>query len=197
MFRSRPSNSLQLYSSEVITLTEIPGYIRERARKIKMLIMDCDGVLTDGRIIFLPGGGETKSFDSKDGHGLRMAERAGVSAAIITGRASEAVRERARDLGLKHLYEKVFVKLEPYEKILAAEGLADDEVCYMGDDVTDIPVMRRVGLAVAVGDAVPEAKEYAHLITDHRGGRGAVREVIEVILKSQDKWDEAMERYTE
>ncbi|HEU4390943.1 MAG TPA: HAD family hydrolase [Blastocatellia bacterium] len=160
-----------------------------------MLIMDCDGVLTDGRIIFLPGGEETKLFDSKDGHGLRMAERAGIDAAIITGRASQAVRERARDLGLKHLYEKAIVKLEPYEKVLAAEGLTDEEICYVGDDVTDIPVMRRVGLAVAVGDAVPEAKEYAHLVTEHRGGRGAVREVIEVILKSQGKWDEAMERY--
>jgi 3-deoxy-D-manno-octulosonate 8-phosphate phosphatase (KDO 8-P phosphatase) len=157
--------------------------------------MDCDGVLTDGRIVFLPGGEETKAFDSKDGHGLRMAERAGIRAAIITGRASAAVRERARDLGLKHLYEKVMVKLEPYEKILAAEGLADEEVCYMGDDVTDIPVMRRVGLAVAVGDSVKEAKDYAHLVTEHRGGRGAVREVVELILKSQGKWEDAMERY--
>src|SRR5262245_39757369 len=110
-----------------------------------MLIMDCDGVLTDGRILLLPGGDETKVFDSKDGHGLRMATRGGLRTAIISGRASFAVRERARDLDMSHIYEKAYDKMGPYETILAAEQLTDKEICYMGDDVTDIPLLRRVG----------------------------------------------------
>jgi 3-deoxy-D-manno-octulosonate 8-phosphate phosphatase (KDO 8-P phosphatase) len=178
-------------------LDETAKGLLERARNIRILIMDCDGVLTDGRIIFFPGGDETKQFDTKDGHGLRMAERAGLRAAIITGRASAALRERAKDLGLVHLYEKAHNKLVPFEQILAAEGLREDQACFVGDDVTDIPVMRRAGLAVAVGDAVDEAKEFAHLVTKRAGGRGAVREVIEFILKSQGKWQSAMQRYLE
>src|SRR5262245_28930705 len=112
-----------------------------------MLVLDCDGVLTDGRIIFLPGGDETKSFDVKDGHAIVMAARAGLQTAIISGRASEAVRLRARELGIKHLYEKAWGKTEPYEKILEAEQITDEDVCYVGDDVVDIPLMRRAGLA--------------------------------------------------
>lgn len=169
--------------------------VMERARRVKLVILDCDGVLTDGRIILLPGGGETKAFDAKDGHGLRMAGRAGLRIAIISGRESFAVRERARDLGITQLHEKSFVKLEPYERILKEESLTDPDVCFIGDDVTDIPVLRRAGLAVAVSDAADDAKRFAHLVTERPGGRGAVRETIEIILKAQGKWDEAMARY--
>ena len=169
--------------------------IIDRARKIKLLILDCDGVLTDGRIIMLPGSDETKTFDVKDGHGIVMAQRAGLRIAIISGRKSSVVRARARELGVTHLYEMAWVKTEPYEKVLAEEGLTDEEVCYVGDDVVDIPLLRRAGLAVAVADAVEETKDHSHIVTEREGGRGAVREVIEFILKAQDKWDEAMIRY--
>jgi 3-deoxy-D-manno-octulosonate 8-phosphate phosphatase (KDO 8-P phosphatase) len=169
--------------------------IIDRARKIKLLILDCDGVLTDGRIIMLTDSDETKAFDVKDGHGIVMAQRAGLRIAIISGRKSSVVRARATELGVTHLYEMAWVKTEPYEKVLAEEGLTDEEVCYVGDDVVDIPLLRRAGLGVAVADAVEETKKHSHIVTERGGGRGAVREVIEFILKAQDKWDEAMDRY--
>jgi 3-deoxy-D-manno-octulosonate 8-phosphate phosphatase (KDO 8-P phosphatase) len=169
--------------------------IIERARRIKLLVLDCDGVLTDGRIILLPGGDETKSFDVRDGHSMVMAKRAGLKMAIISGRESSVVRARAAELGVNHLYEKAWVKVDPYEELLAKEDLTDEEVCYVGDDVVDIPLLRRAGLSVAVADAVDEVKEHSHLVTRLRGGRGAVREVIELLLKAQGKWDEAMSRY--
>jgi len=167
----------------------------DRARKVKLLILDCDGVLTDGRIILLPDGDETKCFDVKDGHAMVMAQRAGLLIAIISGRKSAVVRARAKELGVSHLYEMAWVKREPYEKILAEEKLLDEEVCYVGDDVVDIPLLKRAGLGVAVADAVEETKNNCHLVTEHPGGKGAVREVIEFILRAQDKWDEALSRY--
>ena len=169
--------------------------IIERARKIKLLILDCDGVLTDGRIIMLPDGDETKAFDVKDGHAMVMAQRAGLKIGIISGRRSSIVRARAKELGIAHLHEMAWGKTEPYEKILAEEDLSDEAICYIGDDVVDIQLLRRAGLGVAVADAVDEAKQYSHMVTSRAGGRGAVREVIEIILKAQDKWDEAMARY--
>jgi 3-deoxy-D-manno-octulosonate 8-phosphate phosphatase (KDO 8-P phosphatase) len=169
--------------------------INERARRIRMLILDCDGVLTDGRIIMLPAGDETKIFDVKDGHAIVMMHRAGIKSGIISGRQSSIVRARAKELGIAHVHEMAWVKTEAYEKILAEENLANEEVCYVGDDVVDIPLLRRAGLAVAVADAVDEVKQFAHLVTARAGGRGAVREVIELVLKAQDKWEEAMARY--
>lgn len=169
--------------------------IVERARRIKLLILDCDGVLTDGRIIMLPDGDETKAFDVKDGHAMVMAQRAGLHIAIISGRKSSVVRARATELGVAHLHEMAWVKMEPYEKILSEERLTDDEVCFVGDDVVDIPLLRRAGLGVAVADAVEEARQHSHIVTTKPGGRGAVREVIEFILKAQNKWDDALARY--
>jgi 3-deoxy-D-manno-octulosonate 8-phosphate phosphatase (KDO 8-P phosphatase) len=176
-------------------LTEQTENLTERASRIRMLILDCDGVLTDGRITLLPGGDETKSFDVRDGHAMVMSKRAGIPIAIISGRRSSAVRARAEELGVAHLQEMAWGKIEPYEKILAEEGLSDAEVCYVGDDVVDIPLLRRAGLAVAVADAAGEAKQFAHMVTERPGGRGAVREVIELLLKAQGKWDEALSRY--
>jgi 3-deoxy-D-manno-octulosonate 8-phosphate phosphatase (KDO 8-P phosphatase) len=173
----------------------IDDQVKERARAVRILILDCDGVLTDGRITLLPGGDETKSFDVKDGHAIVMAGRAGLKVAIISGRASAAVRTRAKELSVAHLYEMAWVKTEPYESILAAESVSDEHVCYVGDDVVDIPILRRAGLAVAVADAVDEVKKFSHLVTTSPGGRGAVREIIEFILKSQDKWDQVIARY--
>ena len=169
--------------------------VLDRARRVKLLVLDCDGVLTDGRIIMLPDGDETKAFDVKDGHGIVMAQRAGLRVAIISGRKSSVVQKRAKELGVAHLHEMAWVKTEPYESVLAEEGLTDEQVCYVGDDVVDIPLLRRAGLGVAVADAVDEVKQQSHLVTTRAGGRGAVREVIEFILKAQGKWDEAMSRY--
>lgn len=176
-------------------MTDHADDITERARRIRLLILDCDGVLTDGRIIMLPGGDETKSFDVKDGHAMVMAQRAGLPIAIISGRKASVVQARAKELGVAHLYEMAWVKTEPYEAILMKEGLVDEQVCYVGDDVVDIPLLRRAGLAIAVGDAAEEAKQHSHFVTSRSGGQGAVREVIEMILKAQDKWNEAMARY--
>lgn len=169
----------------------------ERAKKIKLLILDCDGVLTDGRILMTPGGDETKAFDVRDGHGIVMLQRAGIKVGIISGRRSSVVQARVKELGIAHLHEMAWTKLEPYAEILAEEGLQDEAVCYVGDDVVDIPLLRRVGLAIAVADAVEEVQDFAHYTTRRDGGRGAVREVVELILKSQGKWDELMKRYTE
>jgi 3-deoxy-D-manno-octulosonate 8-phosphate phosphatase (KDO 8-P phosphatase) len=178
-------------------MPELTDAITDRLLRIKLLILDCDGVLTDGRIVLLSETDETKFFDVKDGHGIRMAGRAGLKTAIISGRASFAVRARVRDLGIDYLHESSWVKTAPYDEILRAEGIGDDSVCYVGDDVTDIPLLRRAGLAVAVADAVDEARQYAHYVTSRPGGRGAVREVIEMILKAQGKWKEVMSRYLE
>ena len=176
-------------------MAESSDEIIARASKIKLLLLDCDGVLTDGRIFMLPVGDETKSFDVKDGHAIVMLQRAGVKVGIISGRQSSIVRARAKELGIAHLHEMAWVKTEAYEKILAEEGLKDEEVCYIGDDVVDIPLLRRAGLAVSVADAVEEAKQFSHLVTARAGGRGAVREVIELMLKAQGKWDEALSHY--
>lgn len=176
-------------------MTILTDDIKDRLLRVKLLILDCDGVLTDGRIVLLGDDQETKFFDVKDGHGIRMAARAGLKTAIISGRAAPVVRARAKDLEIAYLHESAWVKIGPYEEILSAEGIGDEGVCYIGDDVTDIPLLRRAGLAVAVADAVDEAKQYAHYVTARAGGRGAVREVIDLILKAQGKWDEAMSRY--
>jgi 3-deoxy-D-manno-octulosonate 8-phosphate phosphatase (KDO 8-P phosphatase) len=168
----------------------------ERARKTRLLMMDVDGVLTDGRIIQDSHGCEVKVFDVKDGHGIVMAHRAKLRTALISGRASETVTRRAEELGIQLVFQKIWNKLEVYEKILVDTALTPDEVAYMGDDLVDIPLLRRVGLAVAVADAVDEVKAAAHLVTQHPGGQGAVREVIELLLKAQGHWDSLIERYT-
>jgi 3-deoxy-D-manno-octulosonate 8-phosphate phosphatase (KDO 8-P phosphatase) len=168
----------------------------ERARKTRLLMMDVDGVLTDGRIIQDSHGCEVKAFDVKDGHGIVMAHRAKLRTALISGRASETVTRRAEELGIQLVFQKIWNKLEVYEKILVDTALTPDEVTYIGDDLVDIPLLRRVGLAVAVADAVDEVKAAAHLVTQHPGGQGAVREVIELLLKAQGHWDSLIARYT-
>jgi 3-deoxy-D-manno-octulosonate 8-phosphate phosphatase (KDO 8-P phosphatase) len=169
----------------------------ERARKTRLLIMDVDGVLTDGRIIQDGHGHELKVFDVKDGHGIVMAHRAKLRTALISGRESGTVTRRAEELGIELVFQKIWNKLEVYEKILVATELTHDEVAYVGDDLVDIPLLRRVGLAVAVADAVDEVKAAAHLVTQRPGGQGAVREVIELILRAQGHWDGLIERYTQ
>lgn len=168
----------------------------ERARKTRLLIMDVDGVLTDGKIIQDRHGHEVKVFDVKDGHGIVMAHRAKLRTGLISGRESETITRRAEELGIALVFQKVWNKLEVYEKIRMDTALTHDEVAYVGDDVVDIPLLRRVGLAVAVADAVDEVKAVSHIITQRPGGQGAVREVIELILRAQGHWDTLLERYT-
>jgi len=168
-----------------------------RAARVKLLLMDCDGVLTDGRITLLADGDEQKSFHTRDGHGLVLLHRAGLHSGIISGRTSLAVERRARDLGITHVRQGTWNKIKDFDEVLAAAGVEETEVAFIGDDVTDVPLMRRAVLAVAVADATDETRAAAHYITQLRGGFGAVRETIELILKAQGRWAELMRRYVE
>jgi len=168
---------------------------RERAEKIKLIIFDVDGVLTDGSIIVHADGTESKVFNVRDGHGIKLAMRAGITIAVITGRTSKAVEHRARELGIEHLFQGKLEKSGVVGKLLDRLSLSPEDAAYLGDDLIDIPAMRMVGLAAAVADAADEAKRYAHIITDLPGGRGAAREVCEFILQSQDVWESSIERY--
>ena len=169
--------------------------IEEKAKKIKLLIMDIDGVLTNGRIIYANSGDQLKFFDVTDGMGLSLFSRAGLKSAILTAKSSKIVADRSKDIHIDKVYQDALRKGEVFEKILTDFSVSSEEVCYIGDDVVDIPVLKRVGLAVSVPNAVQEVKDVAHHITTRHGGRGAVREVIDLILKSQGKWDEVMNRY--
>jgi 3-deoxy-D-manno-octulosonate 8-phosphate phosphatase (KDO 8-P phosphatase) len=166
-----------------------------RAKGIKLLLMDCDGVLTDGRLTLLADGDEQKTFHARDGQGISLFHRAGLKTGIISGRTSSAVERRARELGMTYVRQDVHGKLKVLEAFLAEAKLTAAECAFVGDDLPDIPVMLRVGLSVAVADAVEETKQAAHYVTEHKGGRGAVREVTELILKAQGRWEELMERY--
>lgn len=169
--------------------------IEKRAARIKLLLMDCDGVLTDGRITLLPDGDEQKSFHTRDGHGLVLLHRAGLRSGIISGRTSSAVERRAHDLKISFVRQGTWDKVVQFEEILSAAGTDEAETAFVGDDVTDIPLMQRVGFAVAVADAGAETRAIAHYVTQLPGGFGAVREVAEVILKAQGRWAELMRRY--
>jgi 3-deoxy-D-manno-octulosonate 8-phosphate phosphatase (KDO 8-P phosphatase) len=171
--------------------------IQQRASRIKLLLMDCDGVLTDGSITLLEDGDEQKSFNVRDGHGIVLFHRAGLKTGIISGRSSSFVQKRARELGMpqEFVWQGAHNKIETFEDVLARAHLEASEVAFIGDDVTDIPIMQRVGLAVAVADAVDETKQVAHYITLRKGGHGAVREATDLILKAQGKWNELMKRY--
>jgi 3-deoxy-D-manno-octulosonate 8-phosphate phosphatase (KDO 8-P phosphatase) len=172
---------------------KITPAIRRRAARIRVLLMDVDGTLTDGHVLLLsqPDGSalEIKSFGAQDGLGLTLAATAGIRTGVITGRESAAMRRRAKEARIEFVYEACPVKIPVYEEILKITGASDEEVAYVGDDLPDLPVMRRVGLAVAVGNGVAEVKSAAHFVTSRDGGDGAVREVVELILKSQGKWE--------
>ncbi len=169
--------------------------IERRAARIKLLLMDCDGVLTDGRIELVGERDEQKSFHTRDGHGLVLFHRAGLSSGIISGRTSVAVSRRARELGVTYLRQGALDKLKDFEELLAEAEVEESEVAFIGDDVVDIPLMERAELAVAVADASRETREAAHYVTQLPGGYGAVREVTELILKAQGHWADLMKRY--
>lgn len=161
----------------------------EKAKDIKLVILDVDGVMTDGRIVIDDNGVESRNFDIKDGMGVVVLMLCGVEVAIITSKKSGAVRHRAEELKIKRFHEGIKKKIEPYEAMIAEMNITDAQVCYVGDDLVDLSMMKRVGLAVAVGDAVDDVKKHAAYVTKARGGYGAVREVAEMILKTQGKWD--------
>jgi 3-deoxy-D-manno-octulosonate 8-phosphate phosphatase (KDO 8-P phosphatase) len=166
-----------------------------RAARVKLLLLDCDGVLTDGRITLVEGGDEQKSFHTRDGHGLVLLHRAGLRSGIISGRASNLVTMRAKDLGVAFVRQGALDKLEAFESLLSEAGVEASDVAFVGDDVVDIPLMRRSALAVAVADATEDTRAAAHYVTRLPGGFGAVREVCELILKAQGRWEELMKRY--
>jgi 3-deoxy-D-manno-octulosonate 8-phosphate phosphatase (KDO 8-P phosphatase) len=169
--------------------------IERRASRIKLLLMDCDGVLTDGRLWLLEDGDEHKSFNTQDGLGLSLLHRAGLKSGIISGRSSQAVTRRAEELGIEFVRQGDPEKMEAFEQVLRQAGVDEDEVAFVGDDLTDIPLMRRAELAVAVADAVEETRSTAHYVTRAKGGHGAVREVVEIILKSQGRWNDLVDEY--
>jgi len=173
-------------------LTKISPSLRKRAAQIKVLLMDVDGTMTDGSVTLLsqPDGTalEIKTFDAHDGQGLTLAQTAGLRTGCITGRESAALHRRAVEMKMEFIYMKQPVKMPAYEEILGKAGVSDSAVAYIGDDLPDIPVMRRTGFAIAVGNAVPEVKETAHYTTKSLAGHGAIREAVEVILKSKGIW---------
>ncbi|HEV7475028.1 MAG TPA: HAD hydrolase family protein [Pyrinomonadaceae bacterium] len=169
--------------------------IEHRAARIKLLLMDCDGVLTDGRIWLTGAVDEQKSFNTHDGLGLGLWHRAGLKSGIITGRSSQAVTRRAGELGIEFVRQGDADKMEAFGELLRLAGVDENEVAYVGDDLPDIPLMQRAEFAVAVADATAETRSVAHYVTLAKGGRGAVREVIEIILKSQGRWQDLVDAY--
>jgi len=181
--------------------------LKSRARKIRLLLLDVDGVLTDGRIYYVPAatgrsaaGGlklvETKTFHSRDGFGIGMWHRSGFKTGLISGRDSPIVAYRARELGIQFVRQGAGrEKLGPYREVLQEAGVQDHEVCYVGDDLVDLPLLTRVGLGVAVADSHPLLARYVHYVTKARGGLGAVREVVELILAAQGKFEPLLDSY--
>ncbi|MBV2122052.1 MAG: 3-deoxy-manno-octulosonate-8-phosphatase KdsC [Candidatus Thiodiazotropha sp. (ex Ctena orbiculata)] len=169
--------------------------IHEKAKAVKLVIFDVDGVLTDGGLFLGDDGQEYKAFHSRDGHGMKMLQYTGVVIGIITGRTSEVVRLRMESLGIEYVYQGKLEKLPAYEELKQKLGLSDEQVAYVGDDVVDLPIMRRVGLAIAVQDAHPFVLQHAHWQTPHGGGRGAARDVCEMIMQAQDTLQSSLEHY--
>lgn len=176
---------LNKYSSELI----------ERAKKVRMLILDIDGVLTDARIIYGDYGDELKNFDVNDGIGIFLMRKAGIKNIILTAKSSPVVTRRAKVLKIDKVYHNFHYKIEAYEKIIKKFKVQPEEICFVGDDIIDVPVLKRVGLAVCPKTAMDEVKPYAHLITENGGGRGAVRELCNFILHAQGKWEQVTSVY--
>ena len=169
--------------------------IQEKAKRIKLLIFDVDGVLTNGGLFIGDDGQEYKAFNSKDGHGMKMLQNSGVKIAIITGRTSEVVRIRMESLGISLVYQGQHDKLPAYEALKQELNMTDQDVAYVGDDVVDLPVMSRVGLAIAVQDAHSFTKQHAHWVTPSGGGMGAGREVCELLMDAQGHLQAALQSY--
>jgi 3-deoxy-D-manno-octulosonate 8-phosphate phosphatase (KDO 8-P phosphatase) len=168
---------------------------KEKLKGIKLLLLDVDGVMTDGRIIMDHEGREIKHFDARDGHGLKIIQRYGIGVVLLTGRKSEVVNHRARDLGIKDVYQGLVNKNDALEEILRKHNVPVSAIAFLGDDIVDIPVLKRVGFSAAVADALDIVKKTVDYVTEHKGGRGAVRELCELILQAQGKWPEIAAKY--
>ncbi len=169
----------------------------EVARNIKLIILDVDGVLTDGSIILDNEDNEFKSFYVRDGHGIKMLIRAGLTVAMITGRYSKVVERRARELGITEVYQRCFDKRGAYRQLIEKYSVDSREVAYIGDDIVDLSLLKGSGFPVAVADAADEAKNAAMMITKNRGGRGAVREVCDFLLKAKGLWEGMIDEYSQ
>jgi len=169
--------------------------ILEKASRIRLLILDVDGVLTDGSLFVGDDGQEYKAFNSRDGHGIKMLQKHGVIVAIITGRTSKVVEHRMANLGVGHVYQGKLEKLPAYEELATKLGIPAEETAYVGDDVVDLPVMRKIGLAIAVQDAHPLVKAHSHWQTPSRGGRGAARDVCEMLMEAQGVLENELDSY--
>ncbi len=174
----------------------LPPELIQRAAQVEVLLLDVDGVLTDGRIVLADYGDELKAFDVHDGAGLIFWNRVGLRSAVITARKSQIVKRRAKELRVEFLAQGRLEKLPAYEELLKRLRVSDEQVCAMGDDLMELPILRRVGLAVAVPNAVEEVRRGSHYVTRRPGGRGAVREVVEMILKAKGLWEQVLRRYT-
>ena len=170
--------------------------LKDRLKKIKLLLLDVDGVLTDGRFYYSDDGKEFKSFDVKDGFAIRMAGLLGLKFAIITGKMSAIVERRGRELGIEEIHQGYFNKIEVYEDIKRRHNLSDEQCAFIGDDLFDLGVLSKVGFSACPSDAVAEVIEAVDLVTQSKGGRGAVRELVELILNAQGIWEPAVERFT-
>ena len=169
--------------------------ILEKVKKLKLLILDVDGVLTDGRLFFDAQGSEYKAFHARDGHGLKLLQETGVEVAIISGRKSRSVTLRMQSLGIRHVYQGHENKVAAFEEILSKMALSTEQVAHVGDDLLDLPLMKRANLALAVQDANFAVKDYADGITDLNGGCGAVREICDFIMQTQGSFDTILQRY--
>ncbi len=169
--------------------------LEQRLARVELLLLDVDGVLTDGRILIDDRGVETKAFDVTDGHGIKMLQRAGVEVGFVTGRRSLVVERRAQELGVREVHQAVKEKVPVVREILRLRGLPAEKVAYAGDDVVDLPVLLQVGLAITVPDAPAYVRERVHWVTARGGGRGAVREICEAILRQRGSWDAGTRRY--
>jgi len=176
---------------------DYPQEVKERAKNIRLLILDVDGVLTDGRLYFGPQGETLKVFHVRDGHGIKMLQRAGIEVAFLSGRRSDAAYHRAKELGVSRFYEGSRDKVTVLEEIMGAMQIEAAAVAAVGDELVDLPLFSRVGLGVAVADAAPEVKAASHWVTNLPGGRGAVREVCDLLLKAQGKWEGIINIWTE
>ena len=176
-------------------LTGLSPELIQRASRVSLLVLDVDGVLTDGRIVYADYGDELKCFDVQDGAGLVFWNRVGLKSAIITARRSRLLKRRAKEMRVDVLAQKRLLKLPAYEEIIKKFRVTHEQVCAIGDDLMELPILRRAGFAVAVPNAVDEVKEASHYVTRKDGGRGAVREVVELILQAKGLWDQVMQRY--
>lgn len=176
-------------------MTPIPQHIIEKAKLIRLVIFDVDGVLTDGSLFYGDDGQEYKAFHSRDGHGMNMLQNSGVEIGIITGRTSSVVNHRMKNLNISHIYQGQSDKLPAFESLMEKLDLRPEQIAYVGDDIVDLPIMLRVGLAISVADGHPLAKQHAHWTTSKSGGRGAAREVCEFVMEAQGTLQTALQKY--